>query len=361
MIDHPATVTVPPPILIHVHIPKTAGTTINALLGAAVQGRHFVYSRSGQPEALAAMAQPERDRIDLIFGHFPHGLHRLFTRPVRYIASVRKPPQRILSFYHYLLATEDHPKHAFVKSNTTDFSTFLRLAAKEPRVRSEIDNVQVRMIAGKMDLRDSYEETLSVALNNISEGNFFITDMERVGEFLAWLGDVMGLKFGAIPKLNASTKCISFEEEIQQLEPDCHPILERFSRWDALLCAAVREAAPGDLSRLLRSPAAKAAATATNHEAVPVSPTAAGDILIRDVVSAFYRVLLFRDPDQTGMASRVRQIRGGRSIEDVMCQILRSPEFAAKHAEFIQRYLPQAASVQFGPDAARPAVDKGAS
>ena len=109
------------PTLMHIHIPKSAGTTINALVGSALRGRHFAYSLPGKAEELRAMSRPDRDRIDFIFGHFPYGLHRLFTRPVHYVASVREPQQRLLSFYRFVLSQEDHPIHDLVTRNSKTF------------------------------------------------------------------------------------------------------------------------------------------------------------------------------------------------------------------------------------------------
>ena len=121
--------TIQGPILIHVHIPKTAGTTINTLLAAALSEAKQLYcSLHKDPGVLAAASQFERDEIGFVFGHHPYGLHRLFTRPVCYLACLREPRQRILSLYRYLLAHEDHPLFGAVRRNSHDFSSFLRLA-----------------------------------------------------------------------------------------------------------------------------------------------------------------------------------------------------------------------------------------
>jgi Sulfotransferase family len=326
------------PTLIHIHIPKTAGTTINTLLGDAIRGKHFAYSLPGHRKMFEAMSQDERDRIDFIFGHFPYGLHKFFTRPVRYIASLREPRQRLLSFYHYVLSTESHPKHELVKEKTSDFSSFLRLALKDQDIRAEVDNVQVRMIAGKMELLDEYDGVLAAAFANIVAGDFFVGDMERVGEFTACLEHGLQLKCGPIPRLNASTQSVSFEEEMARLAPDVRDILERFCRWDSILRAVVRDVAPGDWARLSPPPAMAATAAAG------AEPAVAEDTFVAQVVGALYRVLLLREPDPIGLESRIAQIRGGWTIENVMRQILRSREFAGKQSRFLETYLGAAAN-----------------
>ena len=129
------------PILIHIHIPKTAGSTLNAMLSEAFgEHRQFLCALPEHAEALAAMPQEERDRLDFIFGHYPYGLHRLFTRPVVYMTSLREPRRRILSFYRFVLSQQDHPLHAIVRRDGHDFSSFLRLAFANPSVSGSLSS-----------------------------------------------------------------------------------------------------------------------------------------------------------------------------------------------------------------------------
>lgn len=82
----------------------------------------------------------------------------------------------------------------------------------------------------------------------------------------------------------------------------------------------------------------------------PDLPPADVDALAQAVVRALYRVLLLRDPDPQGLATRTQQVRDGRSVEQIMRDILRSPEFAEKHERFAETYLPTATTLaQFGP------------
>jgi hypothetical protein len=332
------------PPIIHVHIPKAAGTTLNELLGRAIGGVHFAYSLPGKREALEAMPQTERDRIDFLFGHFPYGLHTLFSRSASYIACVREPRRRLFSFYHYLLATEDHPKHAFVKEKAQDFASFLLLARNEQRLREEVDNVQVRMIAGAMQLRMEYDEVVAAALSNISAKNFFVSDVERMKDFLPFLEKSLQLEFGPMPRLNASRSDTRFEDEMAQLVPEAHEVLARFTKWDWPLYTAARDShfnAP--------LPALGKASPPADSQSPPhnTSIFSEADVL-RRVTAALYRVLLFREPDVVGLATYVQQMLEGRPIEDVVQQILSSKEFDRRREQFSLAYMsppPHRASV----------------
>ena len=57
-----------------------------------------------------ALPQEERDRFDLIVGHFPYGLHRFLTRPCVYVTLLRNPLERFCSFYLQLLKYHQHSR-----------------------------------------------------------------------------------------------------------------------------------------------------------------------------------------------------------------------------------------------------------
>lgn len=62
---------------------------------------------------------------------------------------------------------------------------------------------------------------------------------------------------------------------------------------------------------------------------------------------ALYRVFLFRDPDPAGFDSAIKQLRSGRTVEELLNWCLRSPEFAARWQRFIETYVgPPAAPAQ---------------
>ena len=315
------------PAVVHIHIPKSAGTTINALLGEAIKGEHFAYSSPGNAERLRAMPQAARDEIDFLFGHFPYGLHALFTRPVQYVASIRRPAHRIISFYRFVLSRDDHPLHATLKANAASFASFLRFAASESTIREEIDNMQVRMLAGSMDLRDEYSDVASLALSHVRSKNFFVCDIDRLASLLAFLGETMGLRFGDVPRLNTSGQGHDVADEIARLGPAERELLDRFGRWDGVLYDAV---VTGDALIAGGMPA---------RQNIAAEEAAVVQDIVPALVRAIYRVLLLREPDAEGLATRIQHLRGGRPIEDVMRSVLRSPEFAQKHRRFLEAYL----------------------
>jgi hypothetical protein len=72
---------------------------------------------------------------------------------------------------------------------------------------------------------------------------------------------------------------------------------------------------------------------------------------------ALYRVFLLREPDAIGLASVLRQLRSGRSFEEVMRWCLSSEEFAQKHRQFMRTYLSPEFLRSVAADADAPSVN----
>ncbi|MCI0728869.1 MAG: hypothetical protein L0332_19435, partial [Chloroflexi bacterium] len=75
------------PTIIFLHIPKTAGTTLNAILDSYYprEKSYTTYSTPRYPdgslEELKAFTEAEKARLDLIEGHLAFGVHELLPRP----------------------------------------------------------------------------------------------------------------------------------------------------------------------------------------------------------------------------------------------------------------------------------------
>ena len=141
-------------VLVFVHIPKAAGSTLTDIL-VRQYARDAVYrcgrQRPGEvlPAADAAVevnALPafQSGSIRCVVGHVRFGVHCHLQRPVTYITMVREPVQRIVSLYHYIRRTPQHPRHReLVDKNLT-----LEQYVDDPASAHTVDNVQVRQLYG---------------------------------------------------------------------------------------------------------------------------------------------------------------------------------------------------------------------
>ena len=167
--------------LVFVHLPKTAGSTISAIIrarypgyvrGSRRQWADWFANRAGLPEAPAYL------------GHMPYGLHRALGHEVDYVTMVRHPVARATSHYHYLRQhpqdrshhDADVPIEEWAATTEMNLAT-LRLAGDEP---------EHGVLARKQDGR-----LLHLAIEHLEE--FAAVGMqERFDESLALLTRQLG-------------------------------------------------------------------------------------------------------------------------------------------------------------------------
>lgn len=88
--------------IVFLHIPKTAGSTLKAVLEQAYAGHPVAFLRNfgGEIEAFANRPAAERARFALATGHVPWGGQSLIPR-AKPMTMLRDPVERFLSVYFY--------------------------------------------------------------------------------------------------------------------------------------------------------------------------------------------------------------------------------------------------------------------
>ena len=141
------------PLLIHLHIPRNAGSTLGRLLRShlgfwppANLLHHFqtlgYYRLEGFERRLAAigaMSQSTRQRVRLFEAHAGYGLHEQLPQPSIYLTMLREPVDRAISVYYYQHQHDRIP-------NEMTLEQFVRAA--DPQRVWWVDNAQVRYLAG---------------------------------------------------------------------------------------------------------------------------------------------------------------------------------------------------------------------
>lgn len=128
------------------------------------------------------LSQVEKEKFRLVKGHLKFGFHEHFTGPSEYFTFLRKPEERIISFYHYVL---DNPSHRLFdevsKMSLYEFVTQLKDA--------DTNNGQVRWISGMVEVG---EGMLEKALENIQNHFSFVGFTEEFDESLILLQEKYG-------------------------------------------------------------------------------------------------------------------------------------------------------------------------
>jgi Galactose-3-O-sulfotransferase len=173
--------------LIFLHIPKSAGTTLNRLIEweyplfemYSVDPVFFRWSRA----RLWRLPKRRLQSFRVFKGHMPFGLHEILPQPATYVTVMRGAVERVISAYYFMSNYILHPNYWKFRRERWTLEDFVR--------RSPRENVQTKMIAGADYDAPCTEEILLKAKENLQ--HFSVLGLtERFEESLA----LMKLRFG---------------------------------------------------------------------------------------------------------------------------------------------------------------------
>jgi len=191
-------------IIISIHLRKTGGSTFRSIL-EKVYGERYVHivhthNLNGVWETIKGL---DFNKIDIIHGHFPYGLHRFFPKNIicKYITFVRNPVERLMSEYNYIRHYQEtiYPYNTKPLIDPNDIGStteFLQWAATMDDVGK--DNGMTRALAEDREsffCQPSYYVTERIyrsALDNLSDLYFigiqenFENDLLALSKKLGW-------------------------------------------------------------------------------------------------------------------------------------------------------------------------------
>ena len=145
-----------PDVLIHMHIPKTGGTSLSSMVKHGFKSDEiFEWTKDGVNIYSALSIAPQErcqeyltafglDRIRYLSGHVPFGVHRVFDRPARYITVLRNPVERVVSTFYF----QKQIKNPFLKQGRPlTFEEYV-----EDRCDINLIDYQVRVLSGSPEL-----------------------------------------------------------------------------------------------------------------------------------------------------------------------------------------------------------------
>jgi hypothetical protein len=185
------------PLIIFVHLPKTAGSTLVRIIERQYPAKSILrLYESDFGNELAAIPSSEMDRLSVILGHFYFGAHAFSSRPVRYITLLRDPVERIISHYYYV---RQSPKHYFYDSaRKMSMAKFVEYCS---------DNDQTRQLAGRCgvpSLGTSSDELLNVAKGNLTKYFPVVGITEEFDRSLILMKQVFGWNYPVYTSQNVT-------------------------------------------------------------------------------------------------------------------------------------------------------------
>jgi hypothetical protein len=175
--------------LVFLHIPKTAGTTLNRII--EWQYSPFAiftidpYRIRATPERLKRLSEGRRRRLRVVRGHLFYGIHEFLPQGATYITMLRDPVARVLSAYYFVLRRPLNPLHRKLKRERLGVEDCLRLFPDR-------QNLQCRFIAGVEDTAIGDERLLEIAKENLTKSFSVVGICERFEESLILISKTFG-------------------------------------------------------------------------------------------------------------------------------------------------------------------------
>jgi hypothetical protein len=170
--------------LIFVHLPKTGGTTLRAMLESRYQQGQLYSIYEGDPnfhsmQDFHELSEEVKSAINVYTGHISY-------------AMLRDPVNRVISYYHHVLTY-----HKVIKNNKISLIKFLN--RRDPQV----DNLQTRRLSGlSAPFGKCTDDMLRTAIDNIDKWFFSIGVTDRFDESLVVLSELIGWETPVYKTLN---------------------------------------------------------------------------------------------------------------------------------------------------------------
>jgi hypothetical protein len=150
------------PLLLFLHIPKTAGSTLRHIIERQYPPDAILIQH--QPtihQVLQALPQGRVDRLHVVMGHLWFGAHALLPRPATYLTVLRDPIDRIISHYYFVQRDPEHYLHQIVQGMSLE--EYVTSGCS-----TEIYNDQTRLLVGApIETGQPSAEILAVAKQNL--------------------------------------------------------------------------------------------------------------------------------------------------------------------------------------------------
>ena len=236
-------------ILVFLHIPKTAGTTLKTILLRHYRPAHVFrfYDEEHHVSLLSELKRRLKDgpRVTMILGHMGWGIHKFIDHPVEYVTVVRHPVSRVISLYQHIAGKSSHPLHAEVSRMSLD--DFVRSGIDSSTCNDQVRFLSGDKLEGDLGIRrggESDQESLSRAMHNINHEISMVGISERFDETLLLLKHLKGWRDRFYTPLNVSRR------DADQPKPETLAVIRQGNHLDMQLYDAARAGLENRVARV---------------------------------------------------------------------------------------------------------------
>jgi hypothetical protein len=177
-------------MLVFVHIPKTAGTTLHKVISHQYRRKDILIRHDSDGPVSETLVGRTGELPKVVMGHYSVGLHR-HVPGVRYITCLREPVSRLVSHYHYASSFPGHYLYEAIHREKLDLAGYVTSG-----LAGELSNGMTRMLAGLDDVEQPIigQAELEQAKENIERHFDAVILNERFDEGLLLIAGRLGWK-----------------------------------------------------------------------------------------------------------------------------------------------------------------------
>ena len=220
--------------IIFLHIPKTAGTTLNQVLQQQYPLGEIYFLGANAQASIAEykmMDNAPKAAFRVVSGHTAYGFHEFVPDTATYFTLLRDPVERVVSFYHYVKNSEQHYLNRTVVDEFSGIGAFVSSG-----ITKMVDNGQTRLLSGawlEPDFGHMEIEHYEQARANLDRDFTVVGLTEEFDSSLLLLQQAFGWQH-----INYVSRNVGEVERRQRLlAPEEKVVLEQFNRYDIALYA----------------------------------------------------------------------------------------------------------------------------
>ncbi len=164
--------------------------------------------------------------LKVIAGHMPYGLHQKIGRDVRYLAFMREPISRALSWYNMAL---DETVMFPLRRTVSDFGGDIAKAINSGNAL-EFTNDQTRMLIGSRNIKLD-DKDLEQAKEIIQNHYIFVGTQENIKECLCYVSDKLNLEYFDPATLNIGRNAESMSTDLRRTFEKYNDIDMKLYEW----------------------------------------------------------------------------------------------------------------------------------